>query len=221
MNGTQFKAVLFDLDGTLLDTLRDLANSYNRVLNNMGFPEHPIEAYRTFVGDGARMCITRALPVESRNNRIIDHCLREFRGDYAKHWNIYTKPYNGIPEMLTMLSERDLKMAVLSNKPHDDTRRCVKEYLSRWKFGAIFGQRKMFPIKPDPTAALTIASQFDLESGEFLFLGDTATDMKTATAAGMVPVGALWGFRTLEELQKSGAKATIEKPEELLHLFQK
>ena len=221
MNGLQFKAVIFDLDGTLLDTLQDLANSYNRVLKKMGFPTHPVDKYRYFVGDGSKMCVTRALPAETRDEMTIDRCLQAFRADYAQKWNIYTKPYKNIPEMLTAISKLGLKMAILSNKPHDDTKRCVKKYLSSWKFKIIFGQKNPFPIKPDPFSALSIASQFEFQPEEILFLGDTATDMKTAIAAGMFPVGALWGFRTLEELKKSGAKTTIEEPEELLHVLRK
>jgi len=205
-----FKAVIFDLDGTLLDTLQDLANSYNRVLKNMGFPTHPVDAYRYFVGEGARVCMTRALPAENRDVVTIDTSLQMFRDDYAQNWNIYTKPYKGIPEMLKALSELDLKMAILSNKPQEDTEKCVKKFLSNWKFEVIFGQKDSVPKKPDPTAALEISRLLGVLPEEFFFIGDTPIDMKTATAAGMVPFGVLWGFRSIDELIKSGARATIK-----------
>lgn len=205
-----FKAVIFDLDGTLLDTLQDLANSYNRVLKNMGFPTHPVDAYRYFVGEGARVCMTRALPAENRDVVTIDTSLQMFRDDYAQNWNIYTKPYKGIPEMLKALSELDLKMAILSNKPQEDTEKCVRKFLSNWKFEVIFGQKDSVPKKPDPTAALEISRLLGVLPEEIFFIGDTSIDMKTAIAAGMVPFGVLWGFRSIDELIKSGARATIK-----------
>ncbi|MBW1641212.1 MAG: HAD family hydrolase [Deltaproteobacteria bacterium] len=205
-----FKAVIFDLDGTLLDTLQDLANSYNRVLKKMGFPTHLVDAYRYFVGEGARVCMTRALPAENRDVVTIDTSLQMFLDDYAQNWNIYTKPYKGIPEMLKALSELDLKMAILSNKPQEDTEKCVKKFLSNWKFEVIFGQKDSVPKKPDPTAALEISRLLGVLPEEIFFIGDTSIDMKTATAAGMVPFGVLWGFRSIDELIKSGARATIK-----------
>ena len=215
MLNMSFKAVIFDLDGTLLDTLQDLANSYNRVLKQMGFPTHPIDAYRYFVGDGARMCAARALPPENRNDATIEQCLQIFRADYGQYWNVYTKPYDGIPEMLTALSNTGLKMAILSNKPQEDTERCAKEYLSQWNFEAIFGQKTSAPKKPDPAPALEISRRLNVHPKETVFIGDTSIDIKTAKAAGMFPVGVLWGFRSRDELVKSGAKAIIESPDEL------
>jgi len=219
MNNRQFKAVIFDLDGTLLDTLNDLANAYNRALAHMGFPIHPIEAYRCFVGDGARKCVIRALPVDARDAATVDHCLQLFRKDYSQNWNIFTKPYRGIPETLTALSDRQIRMAILSNKPHDNTIQCASAYFSRWRFSVVFGQKDTIPMKPDPSSSLAIASQLNISPEKILFLGDTATDMKTAIAAGMFPVGALWGFRTKDELKSNGARTTIGKPEELIRLF--
>jgi len=213
-----FKAVIFDLDGTLLDTLQDLANSCNRVLKNMGFPTHPVDAYRYFVGEGAKMCVMRALPAKNRDVVTIDTCLQMFRDDYAQNWNINTKPYKGIPEMLNALSELDLKMAILSNKPQEDTEKCVRKFLSNWKFEVIFGQKDSVPKKPDPSAALKISQLLGIPPEEFLFIGDTSIDMETATAAGMVPFGVLWGFRSIDELIQSGAQATIKTARDILSL---
>ncbi|MGD2269086.1 MAG: HAD family hydrolase [Desulfobacterales bacterium] len=214
-----YKAIIFDLDGTLLDTLEDLADSVNRVLAASGFPAHGLEAYRYFVGDGSAMLITRALPEEKRAADVIRNCLRAFLEDYGRNWKVKTKPYPGIPEMLDALTARRCKMAVLSNKPHDFTRHCVDDLLGNWPFEVVFGQREDVPPKPDPAGALQIAKQLNLGPAEFLYLGDSAVDMKTAVAASMFPVGATWGFRTAEELLKNGCKVLIDRPLEVLDLM--
>ncbi|MBC8246428.1 MAG: HAD family hydrolase [Deltaproteobacteria bacterium] len=214
-----FRAVIFDLDGTLLDTLEDLADSVNRTLAANGFPTHPVDAYRYFVGDGSKMLITRALPPEHNHPETVTKCFEAFRNDYRQYWKVKTKPFEGIPEMLQQLTELGVKMAILSNKPHEFTRQCVAELLTLWSFEPILGQRETVPLKPDPTGALEIVRQLDRPSSDFLYLGDSAVDMQTATAAGIFPVGACWGFRTASELQESGAKVLIEKPTQLIDLM--
>jgi phosphoglycolate phosphatase len=211
-----YKALIFDLDGTLLNTLDDLGNAMNRVLAKEGFPLHPVDAYRYFVGDGVTMLVTRTLPEDKRDTDTIQRCLEVFREDYSQSWNIKTKPYNGIPEMLDAVAARGLKMAILSNKPHDFTKYCVAELLPDWKFEMVLGQRDGIPRKPDPMGALEIADYFQLPVSEILYLGDTAVDMQTAIAAQMFPVGVLWGFRPREELQQSGARVLLSQPSELL-----
>jgi len=214
-----FKAVIFDLDGTLLDTLEDIASATNRVLKEKSFPTHKLDAYRYFVGDGSKMLITRALPEDKRDEDTVFTCFKIFIKDYGQNWKINTKPYEGITEMLDALKDRGVKMSVLSNKPHEFTKRCVTEFLSNWSFDVVLGQCDKFPQKPDPAGAIKIARQIDMLPSDFLYLGDTAIDMKTAIAAGMFPVGALWGFRPLKELQESGARALIKKPIEILNLL--
>lgn len=211
-----YQAVLFDLDGTLLDTLADLGNAMNRVLAAQGLPGHPLEAYRYFVGEGARLLVTRALPENRRDEATIAACLAAFQADYNQNWRVETKPYPGIPEMLDALTARGLKLAVLSNKPHDFTQRCVHELLPRWTFEPVFGLRETVPRKPDPAGALEIAACLNIPPAHFLYLGDTAIDMQTARAAGMFPVGALWGFRSAEELVEGGAEVLLEEPLGLL-----
>ncbi len=213
-----FKAVIFDLDGTLLDTLEDLANATNRVLTENGFPIHELDAYRYFVGDGSKMLITRALPESKRDEVTISACYNMLMEDYGRNWKIDTRPYDGIPEMLDAMTSQGLKMSILSNKPHEFTIKCVTEFLTNWNFDIIIGQRDEFPKKPDPAGAVKIARQIDIPPSDFLYLGDTSIDMKTAIAADMFPVGALWGFRPRKELQESGAKALIKKPIEILNL---
>ena len=213
------KAVLFDLDGTLLDTLEDIANSANSALIKHGLPANVVDAYRYFIGDGVTMLISRALPDENRDSDIIAKCVKGFRQEYSRNWNVNTRPYEGVPELLDALAAKHIKMAVLSNKPDDFTKQCVSELLPNHSFEMILGQRDAIPIKPAPVGALQIADRLGITPSRFLYLGDSAIDMKTAVRAGMFPVGALWGFRPLEELQEHGAQAVIERPVDLLGLL--
>ena len=214
-----YKAILFDLDGTLLNTLEDLGDAVNRVLAAMRFPTHKLDEYRYFVGDGTAMLITRALPEEKRNDDTIRACLEAFRQDYGRNWKLKTRPYDGVTEMLDDLTAHGLKMAVLSNKSHEFTKRCVADLLPNWTFHVVLGQRDAVPLKPDPAGALEVAERLNIPPANFLYLGDSAVDMKTAIAAGMFPVGVLWGFRLAEELQENGAQALIERPSEVLNLL--
>ena len=214
-----YQAVIFDLDGTLLDTLEDLADSYNHALTKYGFPTHTTDAYRYFVGDGAVACATRALPEKNRDDETVWACLAAFREYYARNWRNKTRPYDGVPEMLDALTVRGLKLAVLSNKTQEATERCVKGLLPDWRFDMIVGHRESLPRKPDPSGALEISAELDVAPAEFLFLGDTSVDMRTAVAAGMFPVGALWGFRTEQELLESGARVVIERGIDITNLL--
>jgi phosphoglycolate phosphatase len=216
-----YRAVLFDLDGTLLDTLEDLADAANAMLREAGYPEHPVEAYRYFVGEGVSTLIRRAVPDSARAPEVLAECERVYRANYARTWNVKTRPYDGVPEMLDALAERGLEPAVLSNKPDDATRRCVAEFLDRWEWAVVRGHRDGVPHKPDPAAALEIARRLDLPPSDVLYLGDTGIDMRTAVAAGMFPVGALWGFREAEELTEHGARALIEEPPRLVDLVRR
>ncbi len=214
-----FKAIIFDLDGTLIDSLEDLCNAANRVLKKNNFPTHKMEKYRYFVGEGVVALITRALPDEIKNEDIINSCVGEFREEYRKSWNIKTKPYEGIAEMLDLITLRGLKMAVLSNKPDYFTKKCVAAFLPNWKFDRIIGQRDDVSKKPDPAGAKEIAEYLAVSPSEIIYVGDTPIDMETAIAAGMLPVGVLWGFRPEDELKKSGAHIVIQKPEEIIEVI--
>ena len=215
-----FQAIIFDLDGTLLDTLRDLADSMNGVLSRFGFPVHELEKYRHFVGDGMENLVRRAIPDSAKTDpALVSHCLEMMRKAYGLNWKVKTRPYPGVPELLDALGERGVKMAVLSNKPDEFTQTTVDRFLSTRHFEAVVGARPQVPLKPDPSSALEIAKELKLSPARFAYLGDTATDMKTANAAGMFAVGALWGFRDAAELIAGGAAKLIEKPAELLELF--
>jgi phosphoglycolate phosphatase len=215
----KFCAVLFDLDGTLADTLADLANAMNHALTTLGCPPHPLDAYRYLVGDGARNLCTRALPVDRQD--LVDDTLRLMRQHYDAHCFDETRLYPGIPELISALTERRYKLAVLSNKPDDFTKRMIVRYFPKNPFDAIHGQRAGVPLKPDPTAALQIAGELKIPAADWLYLGDTNTDMHTAANAGMYPVGVLWGFRPQSELEQAGAKAIVAKPKEILRLVER
>ena len=212
----KYKAVIFDLDGTLLDSLEDLAYSMNRVLHDKGLPTHPTEAFRYFVGNGAAMLVLRALPPEKRNDKLAADCLEAFRREYNRSWNMKTRPYNGVSELLDGLTEKQIEMAVLTNKPQHFAELCIQEFFSDWKFAAILGQRDGIPMKPDPAGSREIVRCLDIPSQEFLYLGDSDVDMRTAVNANMLPVGAKWGFRSEKELRESGAVEVIGRPTELL-----
>jgi len=215
----KYKAVVFDLDGTLLNTLQDLADSVNAGLRKLGFPEHELRAYNQFVGEGRDVLAERALPEDKRDYVTIDRLVELINSEYLKRWADNTKPYDGIPGLLDELSSREIKMAILSNKAQNFTELTVNELLPDWHFEEVAGVRQGVPKKPDPYSALQIAKNLGLEVSEILFLGDSDIDMKTATAAGMYPVGAAWGFRSREELIDNGAKIVIDHPNDLLELL--
>ena len=210
------RAVIFDLDGTLLNTLDDLGNAMNRVLERRGFPTHPIEAYKIFVGDGIRMLARRCLPIDRRSEARITAVVADMEAEYSDSWNRKTRPYAGVPELLDAIRHRGLATAVLSNKPETFTIRMVHRFFPDYPFVAVRGATDDKPRKPDPTLALEIAGALAAELKDICLLGDTRTDMETALRAGLYPIGALWGFRTLDELEASGAAAVINRPDELL-----
>lgn len=214
-----YKAVIFDLDGTLLNTLADLGNSMNRVLKRNGYPVHDLDSYRYFVGNGVEFLVRRALPQERRDDQTVKKCIAEYRDEYNVSWKNETRPYDGIVELLDKLSSLNIRLAILSNKPHDSTLECVQEFLPVGKFDVILGQRAGTPPKPDPGGAFSIAHEWNIIPENILYLGDTDVDMKTAVSAGMFPVGVLWGFRTGKELAENGAKMLIEKPGELMNVI--
>ncbi len=214
-----YSAVVFDLDGTLLDTLADIAEAANRVLVKHGWPAHERDAYRQFVGEGVRVLFERSLPPDACTGERVAACADDFRAVYAECWNVHTRAYDGVAELLAALASRRVRLAVLSNKPDNFTKACVREYFSNLPFEMVLGQRDGVPRKPDPAGAAEIAAAMGLAPSRFLYVGDTAVDMQTAIAAGMFPVGVLWGFRPLAELQAGGARALLEHPSELLRWF--
>ena len=220
----QYKAVIFDLDGTLLDTLADLAGSGNRVLEKLGFDPHPTEAYRYFVGDGMATLVERILPIPQRTPSTLAEAVECFKEDYARNWAVATKMYTGIEEMLDGLTAMGVKICILSNKPDGFTTVCVEKLLPKWQFDAVYGQRDHVPKKPDPAGALEIIEQLAteaIEPNEILYVGDTAVDMQTAAGSNLDSIGVLWGFREAEELQQNGAKFLVSHPREIVDIVRR
>ena len=214
-----YRAVCFDLDGTLLDTLEDLADSMNRTLRRFNLPEHRASAYKQFVGNGMPVLVRRAAPAARDDDELADKLIAGMRAEYGKRWAERTRPYEGIGQLLDGLTERGVMMTILSNKPHDFTGLCLAQLLPHWKFERVFGVADDVPAKPDPFGARRICRELDVPAEQFLYVGDTGTDMETATAAGMFAVGVLWGFRDADELTAHGARKLIAHPTELLELL--
>lgn len=214
-----FRAVVFDLDGTLLNTIDDLGDSMNTVLKSLGYPALTIADYKVIVGKGLRNLVTMSLPAEYRDKNTVDLCFERMFNEYGKRWGEKTLPYPGISELLDGLTAKGIKLAVLSNKAHNITVQIAEKFLMQWKFEAIFGERPGKPRKPDPASALEIINILDIPAAEIIYLGDSGSDMETALAAGMFPIGALWGFRDESELTAHGAKSIIQSPVELLEFF--
>lgn len=212
------KGLIFDLDGTLANTIEDLADSMNRVLISQGFPIHSCDAYRYFVGAGVRNLVTRALPEDKRAEEIIDRCYKLMMDDYRDNCFIKTQLYEGIAEAIDKLRDRGIKLAVFSNKVDELTQLFVEKLIGSEKFETIIGSQPSIPLKPDPKGALFISERLGITPTNMGYIGDSGTDMLTANSAGMYAIGALWGFRTKDELVNSGAKKVISHPLELLEM---
>ncbi len=215
----KIKAIIFDLDGTLLDTLGDLADSMNDALRRMAFPAHALPAYRQMVGDGAQTLATRALPAVHRDEATISKAYDLYRDSYSRRWDFDSPPFPGIPELLAALVERGVRLAVYSNKPDVFTQLVVAKLLPGWPWEVVLGQVEGTPKKPAPDGAVIVAKRLGLEPGEILFLGDSDVDILCANDAGMLSVGAGWGFRDREELRAAGAARLVDAPLEVLGLL--
>ena len=217
----KYHAVIFDLDGTLADTLEDIADNMNRALAGNGFPTHGYDAYRFFVGDGLKNLVTQCLPESARTEAIIADCHDRMLAEYHLNYLNKTRLYDGIPELLDTLLSQRIKLAVLSNKADPLTQKICTRLLKNWKFDVIMGAGDRFPRKPDPASALFISGQLGILPSDICYLGDSDVDMKTAVAAGFYPVGAGWGFRPKKELSENGAKCIIDHPLEMVAHLQK
>ena len=213
------KAVIFDLDGTLLDSIEDITAASNRVYEPRGLGTFSNDEMKTLVGEGAEELIRRVFAWRGRpapDKVVIAEILEDYRREYQACWRDHSRPYAGVPELLAELARRGVKTAVLSNKSDIYTSRMTDALLSGHRFDIVRGARPGVPLKPDPSPALAIAAELRAPPASCAFVGDTSIDMATALAAGMVPIGALWGFRTEDELRRSGAAALIALPADLL-----
>ena len=208
--------VMFDLDGTLIDSLGDLADATNVVLRSLGYPDHPRDSYRHFVGNGIDMLVRRALPPEVVGRTDIPRVVSTLREEYSTRWLRTTRPFPGILDLLRKLKARNISTAVLSNKPDQATREIVGELFAGHDFAVVRGAVEGIPLKPDPTAAEEILSTLGTSPHHAAFVGDTPVDMATGVNAGTLTVGVTWGFRDRPELVAAGGDHVIDEPHRLL-----
>ncbi len=213
------RCLLFDLDGTLLDTIAGLDRAVNSVLGEMGLPLHSPAALKHMVGEGIDILVTRALPEGMRDAPTVESTTARVKEMYSRTWEEGSWPYEGIPELLAELERRGLDFAVLSNKPDDFTGIMVRRYFPGVRFRDVRGARDGIPKKPDPTAALEIAAGMGYKPADAIFVGDTWVDIQTGKRAGMEAVGVLWGFRERNELLEAGADHMVAVPKELIRLL--
>ena len=212
-------AVIFDLDGTLLDTIEDIAAAMNRVLAPRGLGTYSVEIYKSLVGDGVEELVRRAFRSRTLGDEEIAGIVRDYRREYELAWRDHSRPYPEVPALLEALAARGVRTAVLSNKSRVFTEVMTRELLPGFRFDAVRGAFPGVPLKPDPAAALAISAGLGVSPSKCIFLGDTNVDIMTARAAGMFAAGALWGFRTASELAESGADALVASPLGLLALL--
>jgi phosphoglycolate phosphatase len=212
------KAIIFDLDGTLLNSLIDISESVNYVLEKYNFKTHSFEDYKYMIGNGIAVLIEKALPTNlSKTDAEI--YFNEIKLVYEKRQTIKSKPYNGIIEMLKTLENKGISLNILSNKPNNFTQEVVNHFFADIKFDFVFGEREGYQRKPSPQTANEIIEKLGFKKSEFLYMGDTSTDMLTAKAANIDAIGVTWGYRKVDELLENGAKFIINNPKEILDLL--
>ena len=216
----KYELILFDLDGTLIDSLEDIAVCMNQVLEELNIPSHKIEDYKYFVGGGISILVDNALD-ENTDEETKELVTERFKVVYDQKLHEKTKPYEGIYELLDELVKLDFQIGILSNKPHEFTIEYAKNLFSKYNMQEIHGQKKEIPKKPDPIAAINIAKSFNTPCEEVYFVGDTMVDMQTAVNAKMIGIGVLWGFRDEEELMSNGATFVVKHPLDILDIVNK
>lgn len=210
---------IFDLDGTLLDTVADLANATNYALSLCGYPTHPTDAYYQFVGNGINMLFFRALPEDVRTEENVMRIRSLFVPYYNEHNADDSRPYEGITELLELLQDKEIIIAVASNKYQQATKKLVQYFFPTIRFAAIYGQREGIPVKPDPTVVNDILEETGISRTRTIYIGDSGVDMQTAHNAGVESIGVTWGFRDEKELRENGACHIVSKAEEILPLM--
>jgi phosphoglycolate phosphatase len=213
-----YKAVIFDLDGTLVNSIEDIGDAMNVVLSNHNYPTHTYETYESFIGSGIKSLVVKALPKNQRDDAQITSCFNEMMTVYGKHCTNKTKPYDDITELLYNLKSRQIKLSVLSNKADEFTKKIVSEKLPNY-FDLVYGLSLEANKKPNPIKALEISKKLEVKPEDIIYVGDTDVDMQTAKNANMYAVGVLWGYRTEEELIATGAKYILEKPLDLMDVL--
>lgn len=215
----KFKGIIFDLDGTLVNSLEDIADAMNTVLTSHGYPNHTYESYQYFIGSGLRNLVSRSLPETHNSEQDINLCYQLMTSGYSDNCTRKTKAYAGITELLDYLVAHNIKLAVFSNKSDELTKKIVA-HLFPGIFDAIVGLRIEALKKPNPAEALSISNSLGLKAEEIIFVGDSGIDMKTAANANMFAVGVSWGYRPEQELIDTGAKFVLQNPLDLIALLQ-
>ena len=215
----KYKLVVSDLDGTLLDTIGDLAASCNAMLAQRGLPQHSHDDYCTMVGNGIMRLVERALPDHLRTAEYVAEARRDFVAYYTDHIDLHTRPYEGIMELIEELQRRGWTLAVASNKFDEGTRSLVNTFFAKGTFKAIYGNREGVPLKPDATLLRTIADECNTPIEQCYMIGDSGVDIITARNAGARSIGVTWGFRSREELESEGADHIVTHPSEILDLL--
>ncbi len=208
--------VIFDLDGTLLDTIGDLAAASNHMLRLRGLAEHTLDDYRRFVGNGILRLVERALPEALRTPAAVQAARADFLAFYIDHIDLETRPYAGIPALLEELARRGIRLAVASNKFQAGTEKLVRRFFPAIPFVAVLGQRPDVPLKPDPAVVHEILTRCGVPAEKTLYVGDSGIDIETARAAGVRSVGVTWGFRSRTELEAAGADRLADRAEAIL-----
>ncbi len=211
--------IIFDLDGTLLDTVADLAASTNHALSQCGFPTHEAAAYRFFIGNGINKLFERVLPEGEKSLEKVLKMRQHFLEYYGEHNAELTVPYSGISDLLQKLQSEDYKLAIASNKYQSGTMQLVEHFFPEIKFTAVFGQRENIPVKPNPTIVDDILALAKVEKSRVLYVGDSGVDMQTAHNADIDACGVTWGFRPRAELEEFSPKYIVDKPEEILKIL--
>lgn len=211
--------VIFDLDGTLINSIKDLGVATNVALEKNGFPKHPLEAYPMYVGNGVNKLIERALPENQRNEAMIKKIRVDFTEYYDQHNIDYTRPYDGILDLLQHLQDNGIDIAVASNKYDAAVKAIVTALFPTIKFAAIEGQKEGVPVKPDPSIVFEILAATQAKKQDVLYVGDSGVDMETARRACVDSVGVTWGFRSVEELRANYANHIVNKPAEIIPLL--
>lgn len=215
---SKIKAVIFDLDGTLINSVYDLADAVNYALGKHSYPLRKTEEFYYFVGDGALKMIERALPKENASTQLALKLREDFIEYYKDHSRDKTVLYDGIRQTLDDLKSMGIKLAVVTNKPDSQTQIIINHFLKDY-FAQVHGNTDNIKTKPDPELTLSVMSKMNVKPDECIFIGDSGVDMQTGINSGALPVGVLWGFRTKEELEENGAKYIISKPDELLKII--
>lgn len=214
-----FKGVIFDLDGTLLNTLHDLSDSVNIALAAKGYPQHEYETYKKKIGKGMRSLIKVSLPANAREEEEISDVVKIFSEAYAKNYMNKTAPYEHITEILQALNEKGIKIGVNTNKKMEYAKNLIGKFFPDIPFFGVLGEQEGIPNKPNPTSALKIAEMMELRPEEIIYFGDSGIDIQTGKNAGMAAAGVLWGFRDKDEFIENGADHIIKEPKEILDLF--